>query len=167
VVRFRSQTYLIARASHRLISIAHPDRGAFTRFADEDVLAAARAAMPGALLLDATWLDRYDDYYYDLAGLAPLPVLRARFDDPGSTWLYIDPSSGRIARKEERLSRLNRWLYHGLHSLDFPFLCDRGSLRRTIVVVLSLGGILVAVTSIADGWRRVRRHLARLRRVSA
>ena len=33
----------------RLIAALHPERGAFSRFADDDVLAAARAAMPRAL----------------------------------------------------------------------------------------------------------------------
>jgi hypothetical protein len=29
---------------------------------------------------------------------------------------------GIIALRLERASRWNRWLYHGFHSLDFPFL---------------------------------------------
>jgi hypothetical protein len=149
---------------HRLVSVLHPERGAFSRFDDDDVLAAARDAMPRARLLDATWLGDHDAYYYDSYSAAPLPVLRARFDDATSTWLYLDPGRGLIVRKEETLSRVNRWLYHGLHSFDFRFLRDHPPLRGVIVIVLCLGGILVASTSIGDGWRRVARYLRRLSR---
>jgi hypothetical protein len=90
-------------------------------------------------------------------------VLRVRYDDADATWLYFDPYRGVIARKEERLTRLNRWLYRGLHGLDFPFLYSQRPLWDAIVIGLSLGGILVSVTSATQGWRRLRRHARRLR----
>jgi len=126
------------------------------------LMAAAREALPGAAVEDAVWLDRYDSYYYDRRRGAPLPVLRVRFSDPSRTWLYLDPQRGAIVRKEERLSRLNRWLYHGLHSLDFAGLYDRRPLWDAVVIVLSVGGIASAVTSTVPAWRRLRRHARRL-----
>ena len=90
-------------------------------------------------------------------------MLRVRYDDAASTWLYFNPYRGEIARKEERLTRANRWLYHGLHSLDFPFLHARRPLWDVVVIALSLGGILVSVTSLGQGWRRLRRHAGRWR----
>jgi hypothetical protein len=175
LVRFRSEPYLVAigaaersnqappyRIEHTLVSALHPERGTFARFDDADLIAAARAAMPKERLLESTLLERHDAFYYDFHGFAPLPILRARFDDPARTWLYLDPSTGTIARRETRSSRLNRWIYHGLHSFDFPFLANRRVLRDTLVVILSLGGLTVALTSMADGWRRVARHLRRL-----
>jgi hypothetical protein len=126
------------------------------------LLAAARDAMPGAVVADASWLDRYDAYYYDRAGELPLPIFRVRFTDPQATWLYVDPRRGMIVRTEQRLSRLNRWLYHGLHSLDFPFLYWRRPVWDIVVILLSLGGIVSATTSLAPAWRRLRRHAHRL-----
>ena len=70
-------------------------------------------------------------------------MLRVRYDDPQQTWLYFDPRHGTIARKEERLTRLNRWLYHGFHSLDFPFLYYKRPLWDIVVIVLSIGGIVL------------------------
>jgi hypothetical protein len=58
--------------------------------------------------------------------------------------------------------RLNRWLYHGLHSLDFPFLYTRRPLWDLVVIVLSLGGIAISVTSAPQAWRRLRRHATSL-----
>ena len=119
--------------------------------------------MPGTAVDDAVWLEEYDAYYYDRNGARLLPVLRVRYDDPSRTWLYLDPQRGVIVRKEERLSRVNRWLYHGLHSLDFPFLYTRRPLWDVVVILLSLGGITLSVTSLTQGWRRLRRHGRRLR----
>ena len=147
----------------RVVSMLRPDDGAFVRFSDERIEVAAAAAMPGAAVEEAVWLRAYDDYYYDRSRRRPLPVLRARYDDDAATWLYLDPYRGAVVRKEERLTRLNRWLYRGLHGLDFPFLYGRRPLWDAIVIGLSLGGILVSVTSAAQGWRRLRRHVRRLR----
>ena len=128
------------------------------------MLAAARAAMPGTTVNDAVWLEEYDAYYYDRHGARPLPVLRVRYDDPLRTRLYLDPQRGVIVRKEERLSRVNRWLYHGLHSLDFPFLYYRRPLWDVVMIVLSLGGIVLSASTMAQAWRRLRRHARRAAR---
>ena len=150
---------------HLAVSAVAPERGTFTRFDDDDVLAAAQAAMPGTAVDDALWLEDYDDYYYYARYHAlPLPVLRLRFGDPQQTWLYVDPQRGMILRKEERLTRLNRWLYHGLHNLDFRFLYHRRPLWDIVVILLSLGGIVLSVSSMAQGWHRLRRHACHLTR---
>ena len=144
----------------RLVSMVHPERGAFIRFEDTRLEQMARVVMPGAAIVDATWLRVYDAYYYDRSRQRRLPVLRVKYDDAVNTWLYFDPFRGVIARKEERLTRINRWLYHGLHSLDFPFLYTRRPWWDIVVIGLSLGGLIVSVTSAAQGWRRLRRHAA-------
>jgi hypothetical protein len=113
--------------------------------------------MPGVPIDGMSWLDRYDAYYYDRNGRLSLPVLRVRYRDPQQTWLYFDPRHAVIARKEERLTRLNRWLYHGLHSLDFPFLYYRRPLWDVVVIGLSIGGIVLSATTLTASWRRVRR----------
>jgi hypothetical protein len=109
----------------QLVSVERPDLGVFERFDDALFDEVTRAAMPSATVVDATWLRRYDSYYYDRNRLCRLPVLRVQYGDAVKTWLYFDPHRGVIARKEERSTRLHRWLYHGLYSFDFPFLYDR------------------------------------------
>ena len=146
----------------RVVSVVSPENGAFSSFDRDRIVEAARKAMPAVDLLDTTWLEEYDSYYYGRPGTRPLPVLRARFDDPQQTWLYLDPRRGEITLKEERLTRLNRWLYHGLHSLDFPFLYNRRPLWDAVVIALSLGGIVLSASTLAQSWRRLRRHGRRL-----
>jgi hypothetical protein len=125
--------------------------------------------MPGVAIEGMQWMDEYDAYYYDRSArlpashsataARPLPVLRVRYGDAERTWLYFDPRRGAIARKEERLSRLNRWLYHGLHSFDFPALYYRRPLWDLVVIVLSLGGLLLSASTINASFRRLKRTL--------
>jgi hypothetical protein len=157
LTRFRGEQYL--RSDAGLVSLSAPERGVRQSIDRHAVASSAAHAVPGAAIVDAVWLDRYDAYYYSRDRRLPLPVLRVRYDDPQATWLYFDPSRGAIARKEERLSRVNRWLYHGLHSLDFPFLYARRPLWDLVVILLSGGGIVLGVTTMAAGWRRVRRRI--------
>ena len=70
-----------------------------------------------------------------------LPVIRVRFADPLETWVYIDPADLRVAGSVHRYSRLERWLFNGLHSLDFAFWYDRRPLWDIGLIALSLGGL--------------------------
>jgi hypothetical protein len=111
--------------------------------------------MPGFEPREVTWLTTYDAYYYDKADGRRLPVLRVTFDDPERTWLYLDPHDGALVQREVRLSRAERWLYHGLHSLDFPWLYQNAVAWLALVIVLSGGGIVLTVTALVIAWRRV------------
>jgi hypothetical protein len=148
---------------HRFVSLRSPEQGAFARFDQHEFPAIAARAVAGAAAVESAWLERYDSYYYDRGGALPLPVLRVKYDDPLETWLYFDPSVGAVVHKEERLSRAERWLYHGLHSLDFPFLYYRRPLWDIVLILLSVGGIISSVTTVAPAWRRLRGHVRRLR----
>ena len=84
-------------------------------------------------------------------------MLRVRFDDPQETWLHIDPHSARLFESYVATSRLERWLYHGLHSLDFPLLYKYRPLWDMVVLFLMSGGIALCVTSVWIGWKRLRK----------
>jgi hypothetical protein len=143
---------------HVMVSALHPEAGTFAGFDRERMWDVAKAAMPGETMKDAAWLNEYDAYYYSHDGSKPLPVLRIRYADPRQTWLYLDPQHGVIASRMERSSRWNRWLYHGFHSLDFPFMYYKRPLWDIVVILLSLGGIAISVTSALPAWRRLARH---------
>ncbi len=155
IVRFRGRYY--ASAAEGIVSFDAPYLGAVAQLPPDLVVGAASIVMPGVPIVGMRWMEDYDSYYYDRTRRRSLPVLRVRYGDSLRTWLYIDPRHGTIARKEERLSRLNRWLYHGFHSFDFPFLYYRRPLWDIVVLTFSIGGLLLSITSIRSGWRRVKR----------
>jgi hypothetical protein len=157
--QFAGELFLLAHS--RGVPLAHADLRAFDRFPDSEMERAARAAMPDAAVEEITWLQEYDAYYYARDRRLTLPVLRVRYADANGTWLYLDPRRGAVVRKEERRTRLERWLYHGLHSFDFPFLYSRRPLWDVVVIALSIGGLVLSATTLLPGWRRVRRAISR------
>jgi hypothetical protein len=162
VVRFRGRYY--ASGAKGIVSFDQPQFGARDQLPADLLMGAARVAMAEVPIDGESWLDDYDSYYYDRDRRLSLPVLRVRYNDPQQTWLYFDPKHGTIARKEERLTRLNRWLYHGFHSLDFPFLYYRRPLWDIVVIVLSVGGIVLSATTLTASWKRVRRSVTSVSR---
>ena len=66
--------------------------------------------------------------------------------------------------KQDVGGRWNRWLYHGLHSLDFPFLYNRRPLWDVVLIVLSAGGLVLSATTLVPSWRRLARHARRARK---
>jgi hypothetical protein len=150
------------RLERRYVAVAHAEGGSFATFSRETMRDVARAAMLGVPLMDEEWIDAYDGYYYDPRGADPLPVLRARYADPQETWLYLDPGTGGIVRRSERITRLQRWLYQGLHSLDFPFLYFRRPLWDIVVIILSVGGFVLSVTTVVPACRRLIAHARRV-----
>ncbi len=109
-------------------------------------------------------LTAYDFYYFARAeqsmngGLQrPLPVLRVRVDDAAGTWLHIDPRSGALLEQLDERRRLARWLFNLLHSWDVQALLQRPPLRETLMLAFSLGGLVVSLSGVVLGWRRLRR----------
>jgi hypothetical protein len=54
------------------------------------------------------------------------------------------------------IDRVERWLYNGLHSLDFRFLLDYRPLWDIVVIILSIAGLVFCWTSMVIGWRRLK-----------
>jgi hypothetical protein len=128
---------------------------------DTEMLAARLgAAVPEAKIVDEQLLTDYDSYYYSRNRQAALPVLRLKFDDPLETWAYIDPALGQLVATVHRLHRVERWLYNGLHSLDFGFWYDRRPLWDIGMILLSLGALATSTIGLWLGFRRLKRGLA-------
>jgi hypothetical protein len=118
--------------------------------------------MPLVAVREVNWLREFDSYYYDRFEQKPLPVLRVSYADNNHTSLYLDPKSGLIVMRQTTLSRANRWLYNGLHSLDFPVLYRSRPAWDLVVVTLSIGGIALTIVSLAPAARRLTRNVRRL-----
>src|SRR5690606_9257507 len=62
---------------------------------------------------------------------------------------------------------VNRWAYHALHSLDFPWLYNNRPRWDIVVIAFMLGGTALRVTSLVLAWRVVGEKLTRMTPMNA
>jgi hypothetical protein len=165
--------YYCAETPHRTALIP-ADKGksgaAFARLPEGLLLEAARNIMPSAQIAEAELLDGYDAYYYPgwedkliNDGAKRLPVLKVVFDDAQRTLIYIDPHTGAPVKAYDVSGRWYRWLFHGLHSLDFGALYGLRPLWDLLVLPLMLGGVAVSVTGTWIGYKWLKRKVRKPR----
>jgi hypothetical protein len=133
-----------------------------TSFDIERIASLVREAA-GADLAELRVLQEYDAYYLDRHGDRPLPVIYARMNDAGSTRYYVDPKTAEVVGVYNARGWVERWLYHGLHSLDFPWLYKHRPLWDVVVITLLLGGTAICVTSLVLAWQVLVRKVSGIR----
>lgn len=157
------RTYWLCRAAwneSRIIA-ADATSAPLERELSRELVEKAAAAAMGTPPLAIERLEAGDDYVYP-THLDPelrLPVWRLEFD--GGKSLYVDAHIGEITARHESLSRLERWLYQGLHRLDFAPLYRTPWLWRTVVTLLCLAGAGFSLTGVVISWRVLRRQRRR------
>jgi len=124
----------------------------------EEMDKAIRSAFPSTR--EVRLVKEYEVYYVDRHNRKPLPSVFGDLGDSEHTTIYLDPSSGQIAQSYSGMARWNRWLYHGLHSLDLPFLYHNRPLWDVVVLFLMAGGTALSVTGVVIGIRRARQKLS-------
>lgn len=137
-----------------------------TAYAEADLRQAAARLLPGATVREVQVLHAYDLYYYARDAHAmlghvekPLPVWRVIYDNPQASWVYLDPVTGQIVGRQDRSTRVNRWLFAFLHSWDWTGLLSRRPAWDVLLIVLSLGGAALSLTGVVIGWRRLGKKL--------
>ena len=104
--------------------------------------------------------NEYDSYYYPShrRGTAerPLPIVRIELADAGATRFYVDPLDGRLLLRQDQSRRVFRWLFSALHHWDIGWLYQR-PLWDVWMVIWSLFGLVLSVTSVVIGWKRLGR----------
>jgi hypothetical protein len=139
-------------------SVLIPVRGDVKRQFDFSRLidVVTKASQPAGLS-EARLITEYDAYYLDRHHELPLPVLRVRMKDVPQTTLYIDPHTARIVGGYNSAMWAERWLYHGFHSINLPWLYNHRPAWDLVVLTLMLGGTTLCITSVIIGWRLIRR----------
>jgi hypothetical protein len=158
-VRAQGQPYYLARSAQAnpVLLTIHPPGIVREPFSTDSLLERAQAAFLEGAIVESRTLSEYDSYYYSRDRALPLPVLQVKFDDNQRTWFYVDPAMGRIVQRLEWRNRVERWLYNGLHSLDFSFWYYRRPFWDIGVITLSVGGVVLSVLGVMLGTRRLRR----------
>jgi PepSY-associated transmembrane protein len=128
------------------------------------MLKLAAQSMTDTQTFQLEWVKDYDFYYFARdqqsmygARERPLPILRAKFDDPAKTWIHIDPHKGSVIESLDQNRRIARWLFNLLHSWDWQPLLERKVLRESLIILFSIGGLAICVSGTLIGWRRIKR----------
>lgn len=140
----------------RIVPMSGDPRHEIDRQRIIDVIAAAAPAAETRLLTE------YDRYYLDRRGERPLPVILAELNDAQGTRYYVDPKTARVVASYDSSRWVSRWLYNGLHSLNFPWLYKYRPLWDIVVIGFMLGGTALSVTSLVLAWRALGRKLRRI-----
>jgi uncharacterized iron-regulated membrane protein len=94
-----------------------------------------------------------NDNYAIVGPIPNAPVYRSVC---GGVWFHIDGASGAILERLDPSRRAYRWFYSALHTMDFPILSARRTLRSALVVILCGFGFVFSLTGVVIGWRRLR-----------
>lgn len=112
-------------------------------------------------------INRFETYYRDMSGMlrgrSQLPVWKVTVDDPDKSVFYIHPETGNI-RYVSTSTRWKYWTYTALHRMRLPGLNSNGTLRKTVLWVLLLGGTMVSVTGVVLSVKYLRRKSKKKRK---
>ena len=167
-LRIQGESYYLLRAdsSGPLLVSADSSEIRRDRFSTESLMDRVRQGNGDVPIAESALLSTYDSYYRPVERKPALPVLRVKFADPDSTWIYIDPHMSQVVTRFTRRERLQRWIYHGLHSLDFNFWYYQGPVWTSVMVLLNAGGAGLSVIGLILAIKRVHRGVRRMTRTA-
>jgi hypothetical protein len=113
-----------------------------------------------------TVLHAYDAYHYPThtSPEAALPFVTIALQDEDESTYYLDPARALPLRRHTARTRLERWLYQGLHCFDLPGLYQQRALWRTLMIAAMVVGATLSGLGLAMVVRRWRRGAAQRRR---
>ena len=168
-LRIQDEQYHLFRADSFAPLLVSADSSQIRRdhFSTESLLDRVKKGNPDVPISESALLSSYDSYYHPSERKPPLPVLRVKFADPEATWVYVDPHMSQVVTRFTRRQRLQRWIYHGLHSLDFNFWYYQGPVWTGVMVLLNAGGATLSIIGVVLAMKRVTRGIRRRTRTSA
>jgi len=128
-------------------------------------LQAATQRLAGSVPIESQELVTGEDPYYFAFGIAerrdppPFPVYRVILNDSEHTRYYLDAGTGELLRKVDADGRGYRWLFSGLHRLDFAAWLRLRPTWDMIMLALLLGGIGITATGTYLALSRIKRDL--------
>jgi hypothetical protein len=131
-----------------------------------DLAAAAGRIGAGAGIADHRMIDGEDDYFLQREDRRAPQVYRVILRDPDATRYYLDPVNGAVLQRVDANARWHRWLFGGLHRIDFTAWMRARPTWDIIVLFLMSGGLGLAVTGFYLALRRVWSDVVRVLRVA-
>jgi hypothetical protein len=134
--------------------------------ADLTAAAGGIGAAVGAGVAEQSMIDAEDNYFLQRDDRRALPVYRVILGDADATRYYLDPVSGSLLQRVDANARWHRWLFGGLHRIDFTSSMLMRPAWDIIVLLLMSGGLALAVTGFYLALRRVWSDLVRIIRTA-
>jgi hypothetical protein len=131
---------------------------------EADLQGAVERLGRGKTIESQTMMTGEDAYYFDFSiaersDSPPFPVYRVVLSDAEHTRLYLSPQTGQLLRKVDANGRGSRWLFSGLHRIDFFGWLRVRPIWDLVVLVLMLGGLGVTGTGVYLAVLRIKRDL--------
>jgi hypothetical protein len=136
--------------------VAHDRDGTKTRLAADGSRAAplseaalheaAVRMLDGPTIVAAGLMEHDDAYYFSHHAARPLPVYRVIAGDAGRTRYYLDAATGQLLAKADRGRQWYRWLFEGVHRLDFAAPLRSRPFWDSIMLLLLVGVTGVCAT---------------------
>ncbi|MGR4864180.1 PepSY domain-containing protein [Caulobacter sp. LARHSG274] len=96
-----------------------------------------------------------DGLYRTAEGMAPR-IVRFPLAAPKGASVYLDPVSGRVVIVMDASRRAYAWIYYALHTFNFPGLIDHPVLRKVLVLIPLLAGLVFSFTGLVIAIKRLR-----------
>ncbi len=127
---------------------------------DGELAQAAQRLAGDRAIAEQGLVNQEDAYYYARQRRrfdeVVLPVYRVILKDDEQTRYYIDPNTGALLQRADSIGRWRRWLFSGLHRLDFTEWMRAQPFRDVLMWLTLLGGLAASVTGVYLAFRRVR-----------
>ena len=143
-----------------------------SRIADQSYLISAAESAVSQAWPDNTIKNSYlvpaDDIYGHLReGSVGDRTLRLVLSDVDETWVHVNLNDGHLVSVMDYSRRMYRWLFNGIHSLDFPGLVNSRPLWDVLMIFLMAVGFIFSLTGIVIAYRRVARVLISWKKTGA
>ena len=138
--------------------------GGAAPFTNADLARAAQKIAETVGIANQSMLYEEDAYNFQGRDGFALPVYRVILSDEGRTRYYLDPATGSLLQRVDSNSRWHRWLFGGLHRVDFVRWMRARPVWDIIVLVILSGGLTLTSTGLYLAVRRVRNDAVALLR---
>ena len=129
-----------------------------------DLAEAAKRVAGDVEIAEQALISEEDAYYFRESEHFVLPIYRVVLKDDESTRYYIDPQSGALLQRTDATARWYRWLFGGLHRIDFAAWMRARPVWDIIMLTLMLGGLALTTTGFYLALRRIRNDIMLLSR---
>lgn len=153
----RSELRLLPAGSGKSARTFFIEQGGFAeaRITEALLLRAASRLTNGNAVAHGRMLATGDDYHYKHHEDTVLPVFRLDLGDAQETACYVNPEDAQMIECVTAADRLYRWLFNGLHRLDFRVLfAHRPVWDILLILFCSMGGV-AAMAGVVMGVRRL------------